>query len=266
VALGFDYASPRDDWLAGAAIGQSFPFYDGDLVSIKGYDITALAYGAVRLSHDLEVSGHAGFGHTWFNQKRDVPYTRTGDLRHRFRSRYAAWSLIAGAELLQRHEIDSRRSWFPFVEYSFRELFNRGYAENDTGAPPDAAGADPDDFRLRIDGYNQSFHQIRLGAGLDCLTDRGVKLRGEAFYQARFGDLGGETDGALAADGFVHKHRINGVAMARHAVGVELGAGIPLFIRGRDASLDLTGRAALSLDRKEWELGGMATLSIAFGG
>jgi hypothetical protein len=188
-----------------------------------------------------------------------VAYTSAGNLTHRFKSRHGAWSLIAGAELLQRHEIDNRRSWFPFVEYGFRELFNRGYTENATG------NAAADDFRLKIDGYNQSFHQIRLGVGMDCLTDRGVKLRGDLFYRTRLGDLGGETDGALATDNFVYKHRIDGAEMARHAVGMEFGAGIPLFVNSRDASLDFVGRAALSLGKKEWELGGMVTLSIAFG-
>jgi hypothetical protein len=139
-------------------------------------------------------------------------------------------------------------------------LFNRGYTERTTGN----AGADA--YRLKIDGHNQSLHQIRLGAGMDWITAGAARLRGDIFYQARLGDLGGRTKGAFAVDNFApdHRHRIAGAALSRHAAGVEFGAGIPLSIHGRNASLDLVGRAAVSLDKRDWELGGMATLSIVF--
>jgi hypothetical protein len=258
VTVGMDYASPQNEWLVGIAVGQSFPNYRGDRVELKGYDVTALAYGALRLRDGFELSGYAGAGRTWFDQKREVPNPSTGNLIGRFSSRHDTWSLLAGAELLWRRDIDRRRSWFPFIGYDFRELFNQGYAEKATG--DDVA----DKHRLKIDRYNQSFHQLRLGAGMDWLTERGTRLRGDLFYRARLGDVGGETKGAFAGENFAVKHRISGAAMARHAVGAEFGASIPLSIRNRNASLDLVGRAALSLDKREWELGGMATLSISF--
>lgn len=205
-ALGFD-SQINESAFIGMGVSVSWPDYSSDDIEITASDITFAIYGGARLPYTLELSGHAGFGFTRYDQNRQV-------MGERYSEKYNGNNFFAGVALGRPFALGANFSLRPGVAYDFINLNVDGFRER--------RGV----YAIRSEDYSQNIHKVKAGFDLSWTDpESGLIANGEVYYLGVYGDRGAQAGGYFVND------PVNGFTMLGNDLDRDnLGLGLKLSL------------------------------------